>query len=206
METRESKELKFTKFEKYFYKIHFLGKNIAELHNTAAETNNQNVTKICLEQSILKSSEFIHAYEKFEKYVPENKKDLFEKFRPFFCVLLEYKIGLKRYRNKRIAHIDELDTSSMDIFIDGKLPTSILEFEALFEIIEVLTLLVDSLFYEYIPDMIKKLQNQINNMKQIPRRDFEKKFRTAKNEVWSKIKEDESHLPGFTTIKTKLLD
>lgn len=206
MTARESKEVQFTKLEERLLKIHFFGEYIAELRNTVDKIDDDDERWLWLEYSILKLYEFIYEYENLEEYVPENKKNIFETFKPLFCVLLEYKKGLRIYRNKRVAHMDKLNVTTTDFFMAEKLPMSLPEFKTLFVTVEILAFLVDSLFFEYLPRMIERLNNMVGNQKQMPRRDFEKKLKTAKNEVLSKIREYDTRFPVgiFPLIETKL--
>lgn len=206
MVASESEEKKYTKFEENFLSIGYLSEYVTYLRNTKAKPDKQNIKSICDELFVLKSFEFICKYKTLENYVPENKKYIFEKFQPLFRILSDCEEGLRLYRNKRVAHIDALDVNSEDFFIEYRLPTSPQGFAVLYEIIDILAWLVNSLFFEDFANLSEKIKNQSDSNKQIPRRNFEEELKVAKNEVWSKIREDKSHFLGFTVIKTKLLD
>lgn len=206
MVTSESEEKKYTKLEEDLLKIIYLGSDIDHLHATEIKTNNRNAKLICRVFSMLKIYEFIRSYETLENHAPENKKYLFELSHPLFEILLKCKGSLQQYRNKRIAHMDALDTNSEDFFTNMPLPTTSQGNIVFYEIVEILMLLISSGFFDYLPNMCEKLKKQNNNYKHIPRKNIDEELRAAKNKTWSKMLETQPPLPSdaLCSIYTKL--
>lgn len=180
-------------FREYFIRIVMRGSMIPALSDAITDKMDPNVREACYSQCILMMREFIGAYKKIKEHVPENKKDMFGVFNPYFSMLLEYESGIIEYRNNRIAHMNRFDISSRKLFIEEKLPNTRHEFRVICRIIYKLTQFVEYLFIEKIQENFERMKKQaIDNSKPLDKRDVDKKLVDVKNEILSKIRECES--------------
>lgn len=150
-------------------KLHIGNEYISRLSTIMdANPNDQMLVSTCMHYSIMESYSFISALEELQDLSDDSEKLSFEHVIPFINWLNNYKSGLKRYRNKRVAHYDDLNKDSLVYFRECDIPSSISDFKKLYKVINFLNIYITAMYFDIIPKLIGKLKDEKQEEEQKP--------------------------------------
>lgn len=84
---------------------------------------------------VLESYDFIEAVEELQQLAAGDEKTKIDAVKPLVSWLLNYKDGLRQWRHKRIAHLDDLGTPSMVYYGRYKIPFTVEDFNKIYHVI-----------------------------------------------------------------------
>lgn len=150
-------------------RVHIENEYIARLSAIMDSDPNDCILRtMCIHYSMMELYSFVQSLEELQDRADDNKKLSLEHVMPLIDWLKNYKEGLRRYRNKRVAHHDDLNKDSMVYFREFDLPSSILDLKKLYKVITFLRIYIDAMYVDNIPKLIRKLKEDKQEEEQKP--------------------------------------
>ncbi|MDA7959312.1 MAG: hypothetical protein MPJ08_01105 [Nitrosopumilus sp.] len=144
-------------------KIIFRTRNMLQLYILARDYKDNRLNQIYSYYGMLESYEFILAVQKLLKLSDGDEKTKINAMRPLISYLLNYKDGLRNWRTNRIAHLYDLDVSSITYYAKYKIPITVKDFNTIFRIMFFLHEYITDVYREKVSEISKKSQSNQQN-------------------------------------------
>lgn len=153
--------MKNTKLEELIIRMILTNERITQLHKHITKyPDDQDLVSSCLHYCMIDLSTFIETLHAFKKLVTADKKQRFDAMEPLIEWLCKYKRGIRRYRSKKVAHMDDLGNPSIRYFMKYTMPWSVSDFERIFSAVRLLSDYIELMYIREAEAISKKAEKE----------------------------------------------